>query len=188
MAIITSDFDPEATPFPYAGMPDIVGQRTGIPRGEVAFNVDGGSVTLAGVGDTQRANVTCTLPGGYAYVLRETFLSMTAIDVEDWDDVGFGSFQDAEQSTVRKNRMLFQLVSAGAVNITTAKRRCWDYTILPKQVLYPASATEGAVYIATIINAVTNGAAGNLVFNARFLQFDIEQANHYSVNSPMPTR
>jgi len=188
MATTATIVSPEATPFPYRGMPDIVGQATGVPRGEISFSEPDGDITVAAAAEFQRLDVRCCLPIGYAYVFREMHLSLSGADSNDWSLFGHGTFGDAETAGIRENSMLFEFASRGVIPIETNPRITYSYVNLPKQVVLPVSNAEGPIAILSIINPVADGTLMKFIFSARFLQFDIEQANHYAVNSPLPVR
>lgn len=187
MATVTTTIVPAPDVFPYSGMPDVYREKTGIPRGEISFDGQSVDVTIATGGDVQKLVIECILPQGYSYVLREMFLSYAASDADEWADDGWAGLQDSETNSLRKTLMPFALTSKGFLPINTP-RKVWTPEWLPRQVVYPIIPQEGAKLEIILANAVIDGAAGFISFNVRFLQFDVEQANNYALNYPIPTR
>lgn len=188
MATTTTTVSPQPVPFPYSGMPDVIGEKTGIPRGEISFSEPDGSIIVAESAELQRLNIRCCLPIGYAYVLREMHLSLSGADTADWSLFGHGIWQDAETASIRKHVMAFPLFSPGVIPLETLTRSNYRSVNIPKQVVLPVSTAEGPILIATLVNPVADGTLMKFLFSARFLQYDIEQSFHYSVNSPAPVR
>lgn len=186
----TTNITPVAVPFPYSGMPDIMGQLTGVPRGEVSFFVDNVEVPLTTGGNDQRYNINCILPQGYAYVLRELFMLIHGTNSGNWSDVAIANLQDAETNSLRDNLMPFEMFTNGLLETGSATfaRKAYTACQVPKQVLYPAAPQEGIKLEIINANTTVDQAVCNVQFNARFLQFDVEQANHFAVNFPAPVR
>jgi len=187
MATVTTTITPTPVPFPYSGLPDVISERTGIPRGEQSFNENGTAITLAGVGDVQQLIVNCNLPPGYAYVFRECNAFNLATDATDWDSTAYLGFTDSLTGGEQSFKIAVEMASSGATQFGT--RKIINSPIEPfRQVILPANGTSQIQAQLIWTNAVTNGAVGSLFFSCRFLQFDIEQAHHYAVNYPIPTR
>lgn len=188
MATTATIFAPTPRFFPYAGIDDNQKAITGIPRGEIAFSIIAGAVTVAAAAEFQSIAVTCLPPPSYAYVVREIFASYSADDADDWSGCGLGNLSDAEAAGARLNTMIYEMFANGAIDLETVFLRNWTPQQLPKQVVYP-TVPNGSIFSQnTFANPVADGSAGTFTFNARFLQFDIAQANHYAVNYPLPVR
>lgn len=191
MATTVTSFTPNPLLFSYTGLPagDL---RANLPRAEVHFGGPqlSANVTVAAAGEDQRIDITCVLPSGYAYVLRELHLGMQNDDVADWEDNGFTTFQNATTDADRTTFVPMGINSpgGGANGPALFRWKNWTLTDPIRQVTLPAIGNQGLEFFLSLQNPVIDGAAGFAHFQIRFLQYDIEQAHHYAVNNPIPTR
>ena len=184
MATTTTSLTPAASIFQYQGMPDILGERTRIPRAEINFNLDEAVVTVAGAGEDQALIITCVLPPGFAYAMREVHVGLKTANGDDWDNTAWGQMANGAGAT----RTLFapiQFASNGTSRGIT--RRIWVVSEYVKQVMIPVPG-DGPEMGFSVSNTTIDGAAGTVSFFAAFLQFDIEQAHNFAVNNPLPIR
>lgn len=191
MAATVTTIAPPPLLFSYTGLPagDL---RLNLPRAEVHFGGPqlSANVTVAGAGDDQRIDITCTLPLGYAYVLRELHLSMVNDDAADWEDNGFTTWQNSTTEADRSTFVPMGIHSTGGGANGPAGFRVKNWTLVDpiRQVVKPAVGNQGLEFFLSLQNPVIDGAAGFVHFMIRFLQYDIEQAHHYAVNNPIPVR
>lgn len=182
MATITTTFTPTASYFPFAGL----GRRpsTSGPRAEVRFGEKDAEITLSGTGDDQFARVQCMLPVNYSYTLSEIHIRLfTALNEVDltWEPTAIailgGEFNIPMEG-----------VSVNQIPGLQGKRGYMVYTFkdLPKTVWKPQAGL--AIMNVDMYNVNLEEPAVKLDFYARFLQFDINQAIDYEVNTPSLVR
>lgn len=187
MAIDAVAIDPDPVIFPYAGLPDVVSERTNNPRAEVSFQMNGDVIPAAGTGDSVKLTVTCNLPIGYGYVLLEAHLGLIASDAVDWDKVAWGQLQNGDAAGTRAWIAPLEFFSRGGSNADG--RIIWSLQNRINQLVLGASSNSGPSQFKFVVNnQVLDGAAGTFFGLVRFLQYDVEQAHHVAVNAAVPVR
>ncbi len=189
MAIVRTTITPAAQLFSYSGL-NLNQANDYSPRGEVRFNFDGEAIALTGAGDNQQVFVDLRLPFNFAYIMSDGFVALDGPDasVNNFGLVAHASFNNAAGGTITQSIPL-QWTSAGDVVITTAakERKTYVNTLAATGVLVPEPGDQNALFW-----QITNGTANDAAYAAkgyfRFLQFDISQAYHFRVNSPVPVR
>ncbi len=191
MAVEQTVVTPNPAIFGFQGMPDIVGEQSIVPRGEVVFSVIGGIVAATGVGDSQLLTVGCSLPVNFAYALLEVACELQGADAVDWDVASLSRWQDDNAlppTGSQSIRIPVQGLSHGIVQSATPSR-LWTYGTIPNQIIIPKQGFAAGVSMA---NNFTNGnlQGSSMVFDfyARFLMYDVAQAHHWQANTPTPIR
>lgn len=197
MAIITTTLVPGPQRFPFIGQsPDMEQWTTEIPKAEILFAEVGTSITLAGVGDSQRLAIVCDLPVSYAYVylggtvmLRET----VAGDLANWDDEAEFFIDNSPSSVGAQGRWRWHqrmrkdpvgAISGGSVTLVESVFQ--GDLELPKVIIPLPNDQVRLVF--QVDNVSTNDAAMTTDFFFRFLQFDLNQAFFWAVNMPTLVR
>jgi len=190
MTLITTTFTPEATPFPFIGpAPSQELWGTIIPRGEVDYVVSAGAITVAGVGDDQRAQVFCNLPRGFGYVMSECSAMIEGGDVAQWDNGAIFRLRDdnggdQRWTVFRRFEASSSVISSGG----TTKSKIYELLQpVPSKVIICDRPAAGQLAV-LFRNITTDQDAGLMNFFARFLQYDLNQAFRWAVNSPFPVR
>lgn len=188
MALTTTTVNPTLEPFPYAGMPERQRGQTPIPSREMRCYTRDKSITAGGAGNEQRLVVQLDLPPNYAYVLVDLSCMLGLAGSINWDAVIQGYLQDG--LTTVKSRIPMELFSHGITEYTAAgsERRVWIPEDIPRATLIPSVAGEQVRLHLETINSTQNDGAASFTFYARFLEFTIEQAHHWQVNTPEPVR
>lgn len=165
---------------------------TQIPRAEIIFR-GSPSITLAGVGDTQRFQIHCILPTGYAYVYIEGRVSLRESvvgDLANWEDEACFLIQDdsAGSGWSYPMRMTKEAVGAICQGSITLREAVFEPSSPPlkKVIVAPPGLTPRLFF--DVSNVSTNDAAMTSFFFFRFLQFDLNQAFFYAVNTPTSVR
>jgi len=186
MATTTTNFTPAPSRFSYSGLD--VPSNVPIPAAEISFRVDAGTVTAAAAAEDQKWQLHCYLAEGYAYILKGLNLYIydaEAGDMADWTN------QVAcwlTNNTDGAPQYIIGLPMAGDIALTTAvlKSASWQVA-LPKKIIIPLGGHQGELHLAQF-NPVADGGPMTLYFQADFLQFSIEQAHHWAINTPWPVR
>lgn len=186
MSIINTTFTPAARLNSFTGIGDLPRQqRSAIPRGEVFFIINGGDVTKGEVGDTQRSRIDCTLPRNFAYALVGIHLNLYGVDITDWETIA-NSYISNDIADFDVNVPIVG-VSPGPAVASGAGAMTYQFESF-KAIIVPRGADATPNLHIDISNYVTDGTAMITSIYARFLQYDIEQANHWEVNLPQLTR
>jgi len=193
MAVATTAFTPLLTRFPYiAPIPPPDSWLTPIPRGEALFFLKNGQIAEPGAGDSQRFTITTALPPTFAYVLMEVTI-MTS-DLEDGDqadwDAGFRCYLQSIDGDPG-GWLSPMLLDGGSIYHAEAAAsaragRTFQVLHISNKILIPGPAggrlqIEGG-------NLNIDGGALNISFLIKFLEFDLNQAQLFAVNTPIPVR
>lgn len=187
MATISTGFSPDAIPFPFIGVGVPAAQLiTPIPSAEIFFAVNGGAVTLAGVGDDQFLEITCHLEKSFTYVLVESSFYLKGVDVDNWDTACRANILTAATAPSKSIGVEYNNIGL-AHDTSLVSSRTYVAKNITKDVII-ASGTSNPKFTVGVWNVVTNGAAATLNFFARFLRYDRIQSQFWQVNTPFLTR
>lgn len=188
MADVNSFFNPSEKGFKFIGLPNINEFNSYVPRQEIIFGTESGSVTLSGVGDTQSLFFRNVLPAGFAYAMSELSCMIqdtVAGQLDDWKaPTCYITDSDADPGykvglTMRVDTTV---LSSGLT------KQVWQVESPLKQLIIPrGQATDAFVQVGSF-NASTNKAALTFWGYARFFQYNLNQAHYWAVNSPVPVR
>lgn len=193
MAIVVTTVTPDASPFAWNDLPSSQSALTDVPRREIRYMSFNENVAAGGAGNNQLVASYLVLPAGYAYALVDLYVSLenrTAGAVNNFDDVGSVTFQDAIVDLDRHIEFPFDVISNGSASVSTDNKRVKSYvpTVMPKLVMKSGSANEQCQLLVFVYNPTPNDYQYHFNLFARFLQYDVSQANHWSVNTPTLTR
>jgi len=175
-----TNFTPDLKKFALVGLP--IGQdRSPVPRSELIFTVSSGAILIATGGNDQEVNITVVLDTGFSYSIQECYASIKSVDAADWQDNGFvivntGALLGTTVRIELESELSTAFVDGANVN------RGYQWRNFPGNLLMPSDTGASATF--KLGNQVIDGAAATLQFMCRVLQYDIEQAHHYQVNTP----
>jgi len=175
-------------PFAFTGFDELNTRGSEVARAEIVYT---GTVTIpqpAG-GDTQSINLQIDLPKSFCYVLLDLGLLIQAPTdkIDDWPDNGsYIQRPGGEPATQFKFTAGLDATGVTIISDTSSQKH---YSLLnkPSYVLIPSVGLDGIVRI-TITNKGIDGPATTFEFYVRYLQYDINQAHHWAVNSPAYVR
>lgn len=188
MAVVTTSLTPGQRYFPFTGFTP-QSDRTSDARAEVVAFISGGSITLSGVGDTQRLLVTIDMPLNFAYVITDFLMELvsTAGDV-------FGFAADGQALLLTSTSGAIVTIPLGVVsdgvaeNAVTVDSRSYHLAGKWSGVMIPDTSSDQIRLQVVMANPTTNQGAYTIQLAARFLQYDIMQAHDLRVNTPIPVR
>lgn len=190
MADITTTFSITPQLLGFSGLDEAMRNNSQVPRQEVIYNVLDGDIPLTGVGDNQIISITTALPSGYAYVLAEVSMMLSAASgtTNGFADTFAGFVVDGVSG--RNFQRFFEMTAPGLIIAgpqTALPARCYSPRNLPQVVILPP---EGEVSLMALLikNATAGDVAYKLNFFARFLMYDVNQAHHWAVNTPTLVR
>lgn len=189
MATTTTTFTPAYNRQAYIGFGFQGSLETPIPQAELNFIIYGETVTEAAAGLDQAIIVNCDLPAGYAYISRgvNVLLEDQEVgDIADWD-TDWRAF--AVNSLVASpSRWLSGIPLEGGLSwfhSATLSGRTFKADAFPKLI----NCNDGPGLLrGGLINPTIDGGPMALYWVASFLEFDLNQARHWAVNTPIPVR
>ncbi len=186
MAVATTTFTPSAMVFPYEGLPTLGGDHSQHPFAELRFNILAGTVAVEAGGDSQKIDVQVTLPRNFAYTPMDVHFSIFGADFADWEAFADCFWTDGLGTGPNPRTVLAPIPCWNEGVSGTLRSYRFDFERMG--VLKPGGGGSTPQFRVLLVNPVINGSAMTVNFSARFLQYNIEQAHYFAVNSPTPTR
>lgn len=192
MALITTTVAPTPTLLPYTGLTQTVRERNNVGRAEVRFDVAGTTIPATGAGDQQRVFLSCALPRGYAYALLNATARIGGTDSDSWDFNAEAVFQDGiganATQEIHHNLQNGYRAVLGATEAPNARAGGFNfiYEIVERvpAVLWNKNNSDSVRYFADFVTGDTNTSACSFSCALNFIQYDIEQAYDYRINTP----
>ncbi len=164
----------------------------GSARGEVTFNVLGDAVTLSGALQDQMLIINSILPVNYAHCLVDLSVrlesALVAVDLT-WDNCALGIFHNASSAN-QTNQFTIPMCASGKMTSLVAGKAQQNFIAetMPKMIMHPALDSSAVRLQCVFVNPNIEEPAIACFFYARFLQYDILQADNYTVNNPALVR
>lgn len=189
MAVVTTNIVPTQLQFPFSGFREPRAEVTSDARAEILAFVAGGSITLSGVGDTQRLIVTIDLPLNFAYVITDYVMELVGTAGDVFGFAAQGQAQLLNAVAAATQNIPVGVTSDGiAENAVTVDSRNYRLASKWSGVLLPSTSSDRIRMQLVMANPTTNQGAYTINLSARFLKYDISQAHDLRVNTPIPTR
>lgn len=185
----------ELVHFPFSGMAEIPRDRSDVPRASLVFSTNYATVPGAGAGNTQRLRVSMPFPLNFSYVITDVnymivgdtggatnnFANVATLNVRQskGPDGTFEYLQFFPMSLAFK-------AEAAALNAAQNQALLFCLDKAPRQVIIPRDSQDGLVIEHQ--NATANDQDYSVQLYVRVLQYDVEQANNWAVNTPTPVR
>lgn len=191
MATELTTIAPEALLFPYSGLDDPSRELSIVPRQEVRFIDKGTTVPDPGVGDNQAVSVLCLPPPNFAYALVDLnlFVQSSLAGTFNLPKGFFTLFQDALTSAA-STVVASLCVEAGViVHSTGGAVDTFQYCLRDpfRQIMVPQPGNQVSLGM-SMFNPTADDVDYTVAVYCRMLMFDINQANHYSINTPQLVR
>jgi len=193
MAIVIQQFDTVVSKFGFQGLDTAGQERSHVPRQEIFFALNAQPYEETPAPDELRLLLQTTLPFGYAYALTDMYLSVLHGDAgtENWDVVAACSLRDSNQDVNQTYRTEIQGVSHGDSSAGEGGAvRIWTFDKLPTWIIIPIGA-QSVNHITMSISTFDDPGGvepGTVTVLIRAIQFDVAQAHHYEVNTPLLVR
>lgn len=176
--------------FPFVGINETVSSRTDLPRSEIRFFVTNESIAAATGGDDRVINLNFTMPENFSYALADGqwFVASAAAG-------GVCNFMTAQAqiqlaaggTTQRRIGLETSITQTDQVQGAFSQWCTGRIISPPKEVFLPDPNGQVSMQI-QIFDPTANGTAASFSMNMRFLQYDVTQTHHVSVNTPTLTR
>lgn len=218
MALITTNISPAIWYQPFTGPSAIERSKSGAARAELVYYVNGGAWPAAGVGNDKELDLTITLPKSYGYVLTDMSAQLTNDDgyvfaqnnalvrvQPDDSATGPGSHwtvleapplnppasygvDNADTNQTRIDMRNAQMIVKDAAD-TLFTKKIYNIKQKPTFLIYPWKNTQDTSSTTiSFFDNEDNSPAYTLQFQARFLQFDVNQGYDYILQSPVLVR
>ncbi len=174
--------------FGFTNLPDPISEKSAIPRAELFYIVNRSKNPNNVAAGSDVIQIVCELPQAFAYVLSEVHCRLATSGADEAWDVDMQA-DIADNKFFNQSDVLVPFVGHSSADIQ-AGTQPRDYVFMdniPKTVIICQPGQEGRA----IFNVNRTGdtlAIGNLSFFCRVLQFDVDQAHRYEVNTPIPVR
>jgi len=197
MTVIQQFFTPIVNKFGFQGLSSAGAERTAVPRQELFFIVEDGDVTAETAPDTVQTFVNCTLPFGFAYAITDITMSVFHDEPDKWVNSASATIRDSNQAESRTYTAHLEGRSTddipfpgGTPNNPDRTLKMWNWQTLPTWIIIPAedSAAHISVTTANVPGDPGGTALAELNFLCRVIQFDVSQAHHFEVNTPLLVR
>lgn len=170
--------------FPIIGTGD--SWQSPVPRANAMFSSGNQTLPVATSGDTQVLRFLCPLPKGFAYVLRTVTVLLWGADISEWKTANYAVFGH----NILPFTDLFDLPMDGGneqnVGIVANPGRLFSCRDVPEKTVI-ALDDDYCIQVDNM-NTTIDGSAMSCRLVAELLQFDIQQAYSYSINTPISVR
>jgi len=190
-----TEFSPSPERFSFIGLPPGYNQDASaipIPAAQISFRVYGGTIAAAAGAADQSFRIHCLLREGYAYILNDVSMYLTdaeAGDIADWGTKVTAYTSNVADGETGESPWLAGVPMEGinVINGSTALGAgIYTPARIPQNIIIPNSAN--AELHLNMFNAQTDGGPITLYLLATFLEFSIQQAHHWAINTPWPVR
>ncbi len=169
--------------------PDAFSNYSLVPRGIRRFFIDQ-AVTAKPVNDEYEQFLTATLPQNFAYLLRSVTWQVAIDTVSDWDnDILMRMFNSIPNQPGSTEAMggLTTLVVPTANQVPTRTLRADSINLsMFTGPFWPTDGNAASFRITAVNVAAAVGAAGTVRSHVDFYEYDLNQAQRYYLNSPIP--
>jgi hypothetical protein len=218
MALVVTTITPALWYQPFVGPSQLVRQQSGVARAELVYYINGGSWPAAGADNDKQLDIGITLPKSYGYVLTDMTAQITNNSgyvyaqskalvqvLPDDAATGPGSFWSYLDAPV--DNYPAALGSSGGVSLSTntemrnslmivkdapdtvLSKKVYNLNAKPTFLIYPwKNVQETSSVTSSFFDNFDNSDAYTVQYQARFLQFDVQQGYDYVLQSPVLTR
>lgn len=184
--------------YPFSGLADPGRDLSMVPRAQVVYNVNYQTISAPSAGTIQAILFSVTLPPNFAYALTE-FSVVLANDNDattlDYDLTANGYLEEpiGKNPSTTMSRSSFEMVSNGKgseIGTSTYKQNL-NYVMRGSfgNVLWARPNSTGDMSLVGQFQAnQIDTDAVRFYAKASLLQFNVEQANHWQVNTPQLVR
>ena len=218
MALVITTITPALWYQPFVGPSQLVRQQSGVARAELVYYINGGSWPASGANNDKQLDIDITLPKSYGYVLTDMTALITYdggyvtaqnnAQVQVLPDdaaTGPGSFWTYLEAPVYNPPAAFgifggtgldhlgqsvnsQMIVKDAPDAVLTKK-VYNLNDKPTFLIYPwKNVQETSSVTSSFFDNVDNSGAYTFQYQARFLQFDVQQGYDFVLQSPVLTR
>ena len=218
MALAITTITPALWYQPFVGPSQLVRQQSGVARAELVYYINGGSWPASGAGNDKQLDITITLPKSYGYVLTDMTAQITQDPgictaqnnalvqvLPDDAATGPGSFWTYLQAPVFNPPAAYGISPGSSLGTNTElynsnmvvkdspddylTKKIYNLNAKPTFLIYPwKNVQETSSVTSSFFDNLDNTDEYTIQYQARFLQFDVQQGYDYVLQSPVLTR
>jgi len=164
-----------------------------IPRGFLHFALDGSTLDAKPINDDQHLRISGVLPPGFAYQFVQIGMTIEQDVAASWANRAIMRMVNWTPDAVAGNHLIFSLEDASefddasAVSPVTVLRGLETRHSLSHQIIFQPARGGISFSLLAVNESDPAGAAGTVDFLASFLEYDLNQAVRFGVQSPVPT-
>lgn len=190
MGTTTVVLTPEVSINQWSGVDANVRAASQVPRGEVRFTLINGVIPAPAAGNDGVVTIDCQFPQNFAYVFGEMTLKIDSLLNNLWQNHGQILMLSSSPRATAAQQTFNTIQSPGSYMQLEGRsgEKIWT-PVGNSQLTYKADRNGANVSMSVQIgNPTEDHEAATANFFARFFIYDLEQANHYQVNSPTLVR
>ena len=178
---------------PFEKPPQIETMWSPIPRGFLHFALDGAVLDAKPVNDDQHLRISGVLPQGFAYQFVQIGMTIEQDVSASWASRCIMRMVNWTPDAVAGNHLIFSLEDASefgdaaAVSPVTVLRGLDTRHSLSHQIMFQPGRGIMSFSLLAVNETDPAGAAGTVDFLASFLEYDLNQAVRFGLQTPMPT-
>ena len=165
-----------------------------IPRGFLHFALDGATLDAKPINDDQHLRISGVLPMGFAYQLVQIGMTIQQDVAASWQSRPIMRIVNWTSDTVAGVHLVFVLEDsfefgdAAAVDPVTVLRGLGEAGSHPlaHQIMFQANRSNISFSLLAVNETDPAGAAGTIDFLISFLEFDLNQAVRFGLQTPAP--
>lgn len=218
MALVITTITPALWYQPFVGPSQLVRQQSGVARAELVYYINGGSWPASGANNDKQLDINITLPKSYGYVLTDMSAQITNTNgylysqnnalvqvLPDDAATGPGSFWTYLEAPAFNPPAAFGIDPGAALTTTTEKnnsqmivkdapdafttKKVYSLKDKPTFLIYPwKNVQETSSVTSSFFDNIDESPAYTVQYQARFLQFDVQQGYDFVLQSPVLTR
>lgn len=188
MATVTTTITPTQAPFALAGLPDPERDHSMVPRREMRLYTLAAPIALTGVGDNQQVNIIANLPRNFAWRLIDLSFRIFpgAGDTNGFPASCLGLIGITNDALSAQLYYPFEMSRTAVAMASNIEYFAYRPLQLPREVWLPPE-PNGVVQVGIYMyNTTANDVGYTLDFYGRALEYGVEQAHHWEVNTPQP--
>ncbi len=192
MAVVTQTLSPIRTYSPFEGLSEAKRLWSAVPRGLIRFDQET-SLTAKPVNDSYDLQITCSLPGGFAYLMSGLSFRIIVDTATDFDAVASFRLFNGLPNVIPGNTQFATFAMANVPNtVALDPTRVLNYDLGDLKTWFPGpfARTEEAAGLSVLLNyhnsAAAVQAAGSLFFHFQVYQYELNQLVRFPLNFPLP--
>jgi len=156
-----------------------------IPRSMLVYSTGAADVAVPAAGKSQLAQITCSLPISYAYVLSHLSLVVWGADIADWDAEAYGSIQNSQDTEIVDLGMSNAGITSGT-GALSGRVYHFPHAMIPSKPVF--ALLVGSKVKMHVGNTTIDGSAMEIRLTAHVWQYDFDQSYSPAIQTPVLVR
>ncbi len=193
MAVVTDSFASTLTRTVFVKPPDVVRERTPIPRALVNFTVNDGTISAKPLNDSQELAINIALNPTFAYRLVDLEINLTQDVANAWNPRAYLEILNGVKNLPPNLTIRMPIIIEDYVRVPTAIQGWFAVQGADRSPKYILQAVQGATGVlpvtmnfrATNQSAAAAAAGGAVNCFMSFFEYEIEQAQYFALHYPV---